>query len=135
MLAEEKGLVMFYGSSMTQAGFSPRQFDKAMAEKGANIKSFNFGFGGLNPYFQDILSRRIMEQFQQKDRHLELAILEFNPFQTTITRHERARSLEDSFLTMLASNQELKELTLADPTRGIRLYNIKEKRYKRCFVV
>jgi hypothetical protein len=122
---EEKDLMMFYGSSMTQAGFSPRQFDKAMAEKGLSIKSFNFGFGGLNPYFQDILSRRIKEQFQQSERQLKLVVLEFNPFQTTITRHKRARSLEDSFLTMLASDQELMDLTLSDPTRGVRLYNIK----------
>ncbi len=125
IVKEEKDLVMFYGSSMTGAGFSPRQFDAAMQEKNIDVKSFNFGFGGLNPLFQDILSRRIKESFQENDRRLKLAILEFNPFQTTITRHQRALSLEDSFVTLLASDQELRDITLDDPTRGIRLYNIR----------
>lgn len=125
IVKEDKDLVMFYGSSMTGAGFSPRQFDAAMQEQGIDIKSFNFGFGGLNPLFQDILSRRIKESFQQNNRRLKLAILEFNPFQTTMTRHQRALSLEDSFVTLLASDQELKDIALDDPTRGIRLYNIR----------
>ena len=128
VVKEEKDLVIFYGSSMTGAGFSPRQFDKAMQEKNVNIKSFNYGFGGLNPFFQDIYSRRIREAFQQNNRRLELAILEFNPFQTTITRHDRAISLKDSFEVLLASNKEIMDITMQDPTRGIRLLTIKHLR-------
>jgi len=125
IVREDSELVMFYGSSMTGAGFAPRLFDKAMHGMDIDVKSFNFGFGGLNPFFQDIYSRRIREEFQQNNRRLKLAILEFNPFQTTITRHNGAKMLEDSFVTLLASNEELKDITLKDPTRGIRLLTIK----------
>lgn len=125
ILEEDKELVMFFGSSMTRAGFSPRQFDREVNSMGKNIKSFNFGFGGLNPFFQDYLSRRINEAFTEKDRRLKLAIIEFNPFQTTQTRWNRALPIVDSFLTMLARDRELWEITKEDPTRGIRLFTIK----------
>lgn len=126
IVQEPDELVMVFGSSMVGAGFSPREFDQHMKDRGIdNIKSFNFGFGGLNPYFQDILARRIKEQFQASDRRLKLAVIEFNPFQTTITRHEGARSLEDSFLTMLGSDAEIADIMMQDPTRGVRLFNIK----------
>ena len=125
IVREDSELVMFYGSSMTGAGFAPRLFDKALHGMDIDVKSFNFGFGGLNPFFQDIYSRRIREEFQQNNRRLKLAILEFNPFQTTITRHNGAKMLEDSFVTLLASNEELKDITLKDPTRGVRLLTIK----------
>lgn len=119
-------LVMVFGSSMVEAGFSPREFDQHLKQQGIeNVKSFNFGFGGLNPYFQDILTRRIKEAFEAKNRRLKLAVIEFNPFQTTITRHEGARSLEDSFLTMLGNDEEITEIFMEDPTRGVRLFNIK----------
>lgn len=123
--AEPKDLVMFFGSSMTGAGFSPRQFDRALAKQGIEITSFNFGFGGLNPYFQDLLSRRIAEQFIESDRHLKLAIIEFNPFQATKTRWNRALPNADAFITMLASNNELLDIAKNDITRGARLFNIK----------
>ena len=125
ILKEPNDLVMFFGSSMTRAGFSPRQFDKALALEGKNIKSFNFSFGGLNPYFQDFLSRRIAEKFNGSERRLKLVMIEFNPFQTTQTRWRRAQPIVDSFLTMLASDRELMELAKTDITRGIRLFNIK----------
>jgi len=126
IVAESQDLVMVFGSSMVGAGFSPREFDQWLSDEGVNnIKSFNFGFGGLNPFFQDYLARRIRDVFVQHDRRLKLAVIEFNPFQTTITRHEGARALEDSFLTMLASNAELVDVLLDDPTRGVRLFNIK----------
>ena len=118
-------LVMFYGSSMTGAGFSPRKFDRDLKAMGKDITSFNFGFGGLNPYFQDLLSRRIAEQFENKDRRLKLALIEFNPFQATTTRWNRAKFTLDSFITMLASDEELWQITKQDLTRGIRLFNIK----------
>jgi len=126
IVQEPDDLVMVFGSSMVGAGFSPREFDQWLAERGVdNIKSFNFGFGGLNPFFQDYLARRIKEAFIENDKRLKLAVIEFNPFQTTITRHEGARALEDAFLTLLASNEELTDILLDDPTRGIRLFNIK----------
>ncbi|WP_395377404.1 hypothetical protein [Marinicella sp. W31] len=125
IVQEEKDLVMVFGSSMVRAGFSPRQFDKEMQAQGIDVKSFNFGFGGLNPFFQDFLSRRVKEAFDANNRRLKLAIIEFNPFQTTLTRHRRAKSLEDSFLTMLGTEKELREVLLQDPTRGVRLYNIR----------
>lgn len=125
IVAEEKELVMMYGSSMTQAGFSPRQFDREVNADGKNIKSFNFGIGGLNPFFQDYLSRRIAEQFIDNDRRLKLAIIEFNPFQTTQTRWNGALEIVDSFLTVMASDEELWQIAMEDPTRGALLFNIK----------
>ncbi|MFT6735016.1 MAG: hypothetical protein ACJAS9_003219 [Polaribacter sp.] len=125
IINEPNDLVIFYGSSMTRAGFSPRKFDKDLKEKGKNVKSFNFGFGGLNPYFQDFLSRRIKDEFQQQDRKLKLAMIEFNPFQTTKTRWNRAVPVVDSFLSMLANDSELLEIAKQDITRGILLFNIK----------
>ncbi len=126
IVQEPEDLVMVFGSSMVGAGFSPREFDQHMQDQGIDdIKSFNFGFGGLNPFFQDYLARRIKEAFVGNDRRLKLAVIEFNPFQTTVTRRNGALSLEDSFITMLGSAQEFREILMNDPTRGVRLYNIK----------
>lgn len=122
---EPNDLVMFFGSSMTRAGFSPRQFDAGMADMSKKVTSFNYGFGGLNPYFQDFLSRRIVEEFQDNDRRFKLTMIEFNPFQATTTRWNRAKPVLDSFLTLLASDQELLALAQQDITRGVRLFNIK----------
>ena len=123
--AEENDLVMFYGSSMVQAGFSPREFDQYIAEAGGNVKSFNFGFGGLNPLFQDYLSRRIVEKFEAEDRRLKLVLIEFNPFQTTIVRRQLAAALEESYIALLASRSELIDIVLDDPERGIRMAEIR----------
>ena len=125
IIAEPNDLVMFYGSSMTRAGFSPRKFDRDLQAMGKKVSSFNFGFGGLNPYYQDLLSRRIAEQFVEKDRTLKLALIEFNPFQTTTTRWNRAKFTLDSFITMLASDEELWQILQEDLSRGIHLFNIK----------
>ncbi|MBQ4861055.1 hypothetical protein J8L98_05000 [Pseudoalteromonas sp. MMG013] len=125
IIAEPNDLVMFYGSSMVRAGFSPRKFDRDLKNMGKNITSFNFGFGGLNPYYQDLLSRRIAEQFVTKNRQLKLALIEFNPFQATTTRWDRAQFTVDSYITMLANNDELWRILREDLTRGVHLYNIK----------
>jgi hypothetical protein len=125
IIAEPNDLVMFYGSSMTRAGFSPRKFDRDLKVMGKDISSFNFGFGGLNPYYQDLLSRRIAEQFVEEDRKLKLALIEFNPFQTTTTRWNRAKFTIDSFVTMLSNDQELWQILRDDLSRGIHLFNIK----------
>lgn len=125
IVKEKKDLAIVFGSSMVEAGFSAREFDSKLAAKGKNIKSFNFGFGGLNPFFQDYLSRRIKHQFIKNNRKLKLAVIEFNPFQTTTTRWNRAKFIVDSYITMLASDKELWEMTKKDPTRGLRLFTIK----------
>ena len=125
IIAEPNDLVMFYGSSMTRAGFSPRKFDRDLKAMGKDITSFNFGFGGLNPYYQELLSRRIAEQFIEKDRKLKLAFIEFNPFQTTSTRWNRAQFTVDSFITMLANDSELWQILRDDLSRGIHLFTIK----------
>jgi len=122
---EENDLVMLFGSSMTQAGFSPREFDLGLAEKGIATTSFNYGFGGLNPMFQEYLSRRIVESFKAEDRRLKLVMIEFNPFQMTITRRQRAVALEDSYIAMLASPGELLDILLEDPERGLRMLEIR----------
>lgn len=126
IVKEDKDLVMVFGSSMVGAGFSPREFDQHSRNKGNdNLKSFNFGFGGLNPFFQDYLTRRIKDEFDSNNRRLKLTIIEFNPFQATVTRHNRAKALEDSFITMLGTEPEIRDILMQDPTRGVRLYNIK----------
>jgi hypothetical protein len=125
IIAEPNDLVMFYGSSMTRAGFSPRKFDRDLKAMGKSITSFNFGFGGFNPYYQDLLSRRIAEQFIEEDRKLKLALIEFNPFQTTTARWNRAQFTVDSFITMLSNDEELWQILKEDLSRGIHLFNIK----------
>ncbi len=124
IVAEENDLVMAFGSSMTEAGFAARQFDRELTERGIDVTSFNFGFGGLNPLFQDYLARRVREAFEAEDRRLKLALIEFCPFQNTVGRYQGALPVVDSFVTMLASPREMWEVTLSDPTRGIRMLNI-----------
>jgi len=125
IVKEPDDLVMFFGSSMTRAGFSPRQFDANLAESGINTMSFNYGFGGLNPYFQDFLSRRIVENLEDNGRRLKLTMIEFNPFQTTTTRWDRANTVLDAYSSFLMSDSELLDMALQDITQGVRLFNIK----------
>ncbi|MEM1204253.1 MAG: hypothetical protein AAGN66_13565 [Acidobacteriota bacterium] len=124
IVAEEDELVMVYGSSMVDAGFSARQFDRQLAQRGVEVKSFNFGFGGLNPFFQDYLARRIRGAFEAEDRRLGLTIIELNPFQITEARWRGAQPVIDSYLAVLASPREVWEMTREDPARGIRILNI-----------
>ncbi len=125
IIAEPNELLLFYGSSMTRAGFSPRKFDTDLAALGKQVTSFNFGFGGLNPYFQDFYSRRIAEDFIAAQRNIKLTMIEFNPFQTTTTRWQRSAPVVDSLLTLLGSDRELLAATKDDVTRAIRLFTIK----------
>lgn len=125
IIDEPNDLVMFFGSSMTRAAISPRQFDRKMTVMGKAVTSFNFGFGGLNPYFQDFLSRRITEDIDQHNRKFKLVMIEFNPFQTTTARWDRAQSEVDSLLTLVASDKELLDIARQDIGRGVRLFNIK----------
>ncbi|PWK53959.1 hypothetical protein [Pleionea mediterranea] len=116
--------VMVFGSSMVEAGFSPRQFDREMKQRGIDVTSYNFGSGGLNPLFQDYYSRRIRDIYQANNKRLKLAIIEFNPFQTTKRRYQGAVASIDGYLGMLASDEELWQLAKEDPTRGALIYNI-----------
>ena len=125
IVQEERPLVMVFGSSMTHAAFGARQFDREMAERGIEIKSFNFGFGGLNPYFQDYLSRRIRDAFVENDRRLELVLIEFTPLQNTTARWNGAQPAVDSYVTMLADGSDIWEIIKKDPGRGIRAAEIK----------
>lgn len=125
IVQEDQELVMAFGSSMTEAGFSARRFDKGMAEYGVDVKSFNFGFGGLNPYFQDFLSRRVRDQFQAEDRRLKLALIEFVPFQATRARWNGAVPAIDSFVPLLATPEEMTDMLREDPERGVLLLTIK----------
>jgi len=125
IVGQEEDLVMVFGSSMVGAGFIPHEFDRSLKRKKVKVKSYNFGFGGLNPLFQDYLSRRIGEAFSGSDKRLKLALIEFNPFQTTRRRHERSEPVKDSFITLLASDKELWEIARKDPKWGIGLLNIR----------
>ncbi|MCG8462572.1 MAG: hypothetical protein MI919_40320 [Holophagales bacterium] len=125
IVAEERDLVMAFGSSMTDAGFAARTFDRQMAERGVEVKSFNFGFGGLNPYFQDFLTHRIRDNFQQNDRRLKLALIEFVPFQATGARWQGAQQMVDSFVPLLASAEEMWAITREDPERGTQMLTIR----------
>jgi hypothetical protein len=123
--AEDEDLVMVFGSSMVEAAFSPREFDRSIADAGGEVKSFNFGFGGLNPLFQDYVARRIAEDLKSSDRRLKLVLIEFNPFQTTKTRRQLAAALEEAYIALLASPAELWQILLDDPERGIRMLEIR----------
>ena len=123
--AEESDLVLVFGSSMVEAAFSPREFDQAIADAGGAVKSFNFGFGGLNPLLQDYVARRITEELKAQNRRLKLVLIEFNPFQTTKTRRRLAVALEEAYIALLASPAELWQILIDDPERGLRMLQIR----------
>jgi len=126
LLVEDDGdLVMVYGSSMVDAGFGPREFDQFIADAGGQVSSWNFGFGGLNPLFQEFLARRIADDLNANDRRLKLLLIEFNPFQTTKTRRERAVAIEEPYMSLLASREEIVDRILEDPASGLRIAEIR----------
>ncbi len=51
-----------------------------------------------------------------------MAFIEFNPFQTTITRRDGARASDDSYINMLATDAEIFEIMKQDVRRGIRMF-------------
>ena len=122
---DPKDLVMVFGSSMVDAGFGPREFDEFIAEKGGDVSAWNFGFGGLNPMFQEILARRMADELRANDRRLKLLLIEFNPFQTTKTRRNRATAIEEPYLSLLASPGEIWDRILEDPASGLRIAEIR----------
>jgi hypothetical protein len=125
LVEDDKDLVMVFGSSMTDAGFGPREFDQHIAEMGGSVSTWNFGFGGLNPMFQEFLARRFVDDFNAHDRRLKLLLIEFNPFQTTKTRRNRAVAIEEPYMSLLSSPAEIWDRTLEDPASGLRIAEIR----------
>ena len=117
--------VFVFGSSMAQAGFEPEVFDREMAANGVDSISYNYGIGNLDPTFQELITRRIKERFIEGDGRLALALVEFTPFQATIARGRFSRVTADQSIAILSTNAELWDITRRDPTRGIRLFNIR----------
>lgn len=121
----DRKLVMFFGSSMVEAGFDPLAFDGVMAGEGLAVTSYNYGLGNLNPRFQELLTRRIREAFERDGRRLALALVEFNPFQTTIRRNQTTRMMDEQNIAILSSPGELWRETLEDPSVGTRMFVIR----------
>ena len=121
----DKLKVFVVGSSMVQAGFEPTVFDQVTREMSIETISYNYGVGNLDPNYQVFITRRIREQFLRGDEKLALTLLEFNPFQATKRRSGFGSITADQNLAVLASDADLWQMTLDDPTRGIRLFNIR----------
>ena len=120
-----KKKVMVFGSSMVQAGFEPLVFDKVMSDQGIESVSYNYGIGGLNPKYQELITRRIQEAFRRSDQKVDLTLIEFCPFQATKVRRHFTAFTDDQNVATLASNSELFRIMLEDPARGMHLLNIR----------
>ncbi len=121
----ESKKVMVFGTSMVQAGFEPTQFDEYFANRNLDITSYNYGVGNLNPEFQQYVIRHIRREMEAAGAKLDLALLEFNPFQTTKARDVIGAFTRDQNEAILLSIDDLWDITLDDPDRGTRLFNIR----------
>jgi hypothetical protein len=119
---ETSDTALFFGSSLVWNGFSPEIFDARLDEHGVQLASFNFGFGGLNPEIQLLLARRIRAAFEAEGRRLRLALVEFNPFQSTRARAREDERVRDQHRMMLATPAEIARLALESPDRGARYF-------------
>ncbi len=117
-------IVIVYGSSLVRAGFSPDTFDFEMSKRGFDIVSYNFGFDGLNPEFQHLYAKRIKDEFQKKSREIDTVFIEFNPFQTTLTRKDHDQSMSDQWYANFCTPSELWDITQKDLQKGVRLFGI-----------
>lgn len=117
--------VLMFGSSMVQAGFSPLQFDAYYANKHSKVRSYNFGIANMNPEFQQYLTRHIRTEFEASGKKLRLAVVEFNPFQTTKTRDQLGAVMRDQSEAVLLPVQDLVAMLWRDPNRALRLLNIR----------
>ncbi len=119
---ETSDTALFFGSSLVWNGFSPEVFDARLGERGVQLASFNFGFGGLNPEIQLLLARRIRAAFDAEGHRLRLALVEFNPFQTTRARAREDEHVRDQHRMMLAMPAEIAQLAFESPDRGARYF-------------
>lgn len=117
--------VMVFGTSMVQAGFEPDQFDAYFTSRGQDVVSYNYGVGNLNPEFQQYVTAHIRRELEASGETLALALLEFNPFQTTKSRDVLGAITRDQNEAVLLSVGDLWDITLEDPDRGLRLFNIR----------
>ena len=120
-----KKKVLFFGSSTVEAGFEPHRFDNALLAQGEDVISYNYGVPNLNPEYQALIARRIRSSFEGADEQLALTLIEFNPFQTTKTRKLLGDAKRDQSQAVLMSVDELLEVTLRDPGRGLQLLTIR----------
>ena len=114
---------LFFGSSLVWNGFLPEVFDARLSERGVGLASFNLGFGGLNPEIQRVLARRLRTAHEAVGRRAKLAIIEFNPFQTTRVRAIGDGFVRDQHLMMLATRTEIAALALEAPERAARYFS------------
>ena len=121
----ERKKVIVYGSSMTQYGFDPLVFDRTTSLLGASTVSYNFGVPNVDPGYQEVMTRRIREFFEDEQTELDLVLVEFNPFQTTMAREARSFISRDQNQAVLFNHSEMWQVVKNDPARGIRLFNIR----------
>ncbi len=113
---------LVFGSSLVYVGFSPSVFDARLKEHGIDLRSYNLGFGGINPSIQRVLARRVRLAFEEQNRTLALTLVEFTPFQVTEARaRAQARSREQN-LMMLATPTDMLNQFLESPERGARTF-------------
>lgn len=117
--------MLIFGSSMVQAGFEPYQFDAHLEEEGIDVVSINYGVGNLDPEFQQYLTRDARRKLEAAGQKLDLTLLEFNPFQTTLARGAFGNITRDQNEAILLTPADLWAITLKDPDRGIRMFNIR----------
>lgn len=121
----DRQTLMIFGSSMVQAGFEPYQFDEQMTQRGLDVASINYGVGNLDPEFQKYLTRDVRRKYEAAGQKIDMTLLEFNPFQTTLTRGGFGNITRDQNEAILLTPADLWRITLEDPNRGIRLFTIR----------
>ena len=117
--------VIVFGSSLVEQGFSPVVFDNEMRELGFITASYNYGFGGLNPEYQRLIVKRMKEKVEAEQEKIDLVLIEFNPFQTTLKRKINDTFMADQRYASFSSIDELWDITTQDPERGVRLFTIR----------
>ena len=73
----EQYSLIFIGSSRVANHFIPEQFDTAMRQAGLDVKSFNFGQGGMYPPESLYVLRKLLEHTPAKPRWVLIDITQF----------------------------------------------------------
>jgi hypothetical protein len=120
--------MLIFGSFMVQAGFEPYQFESHLAEETIDVASINYGVGNLDQESHQYIARQVRRDMNASGQKLDLTLLEFNPLQTTIARGRLGDITRVQNEAILLTSQELWEITLQVPNRGIRLLNIRHLR-------